>query len=168
MDLATQKTYRASATTEIILTSGSVQSPQILELSGIGNASILRQFGITPRIDLPSVGENYQDHLMVFETFEIPSSIETWDVLSDPVKNATAYEEYLQNRTGIYTAGITALAYLNASSFIDEATLQAWTHELDREFNATVPSASARAQYNIQRRRLSASSSEATLEYVTV
>lgn len=93
MDLATHKKYRVSATTEIILTAGSVQSPHILELSGIGNASLLQQFGITPRIDLPAVGENYQDHLMVFETFEIPSSIRTWDVLSDPVKNASAYEE---------------------------------------------------------------------------
>ncbi|EJD41731.1 FAD/NAD(P)-binding domain-containing protein [Auricularia subglabra TFB-10046 SS5] len=164
LDLTTRKSYAASATTEVIVSAGGVQSPQILELSGIGNRTLLNQFGIEAQIDLPAVGENYQDHLMVFETFEVPNTFETWDVLNDPVRNATEYAEYLHNRTGMYTAGINAISYMTASHFLDKKTLKAWVRELDREFNASSTSPGARAQYEIQRRRLSPDSKEATLE----
>jgi choline dehydrogenase-like flavoprotein len=50
---------------------GSFQTPQLLELSGIGNSTILRQFGITPLINLPSVGEGLQDHMLVPTTYEL-------------------------------------------------------------------------------------------------
>ncbi|OSX63020.1 hypothetical protein POSPLADRAFT_1141705, partial [Postia placenta MAD-698-R-SB12] len=52
--------YVANASREIILSAGTVQTPQILELSGIGNRSILEAQGIQTLIDLPSVGENLQ------------------------------------------------------------------------------------------------------------
>ena len=41
-----------------------VKSPHILELSGIGNRKILEPLGIPVQVDLPSVGENLQDHLI--------------------------------------------------------------------------------------------------------
>ena len=47
---------------EIILSAGSVQSPQLLELSGIGRPDLLKSFGIEPLHELSGVGENYQDH----------------------------------------------------------------------------------------------------------
>ncbi|NKI17123.1 choline dehydrogenase [Spongiibacter sp. KMU-166] len=50
---------------EIILCGGTINSPQLLELSGIGNADLLRSKGIIPVCDLPGVGENLQDHLTV-------------------------------------------------------------------------------------------------------
>ena len=48
---------------EIILAAGSIQSPQLLELSGIGNMSILKAAGIDVKVDNPNVGEHLQDHL---------------------------------------------------------------------------------------------------------
>ena len=50
---------------EIILSSGAINSPQLLQLSGIGNAEHLKRVGIDPKIDLKGVGENLQDHLDV-------------------------------------------------------------------------------------------------------
>jgi len=55
--------YSASASREVILSAGSVQSPQILELSGIGGSEVLSTAGITVKVDNPNVGENLQDHL---------------------------------------------------------------------------------------------------------
>ena len=52
----------ATANREVILAAGAVQSPQLLELSGIGQAELLRQHGIEVVRDLPGVGENYRDH----------------------------------------------------------------------------------------------------------
>ena len=52
----------AMASKEVILAAGAVQSPQLLELSGIGQAELLREHGIDVVLDLPGVGENYRDH----------------------------------------------------------------------------------------------------------
>jgi choline dehydrogenase len=51
---------------EIILCGGAINSPQLLQLSGVGSASLLRQLGLDVVHDLPGVGENLQDHLEVY------------------------------------------------------------------------------------------------------
>ena len=53
----------ARAGREIILSAGSVTSPRLLQLSGIGPAEHLKSLGITPLMDMPHVGGNLQDHL---------------------------------------------------------------------------------------------------------
>lgn len=57
-----EKTIEAGR--EVIVSAGTIQSPQLLELSGIGNPEILLQHGINPRHALPGVGENLQDHFI--------------------------------------------------------------------------------------------------------
>jgi choline dehydrogenase len=54
---------------EVILSAGALGSPQILELSGIGDPDRLRRAGIAPLHALPAVGENLQDHLGVYLTY---------------------------------------------------------------------------------------------------
>jgi choline dehydrogenase-like flavoprotein len=76
---------------DVIVSAGSVQSPHILELSGIGNKTILEAAGVQSVIDLPGVGENYQDHAITTSLFKIPNKVETWDVFANPVPNATAF-----------------------------------------------------------------------------
>ncbi|SHN42597.1 GMC family oxidoreductase [Cryptosporangium aurantiacum] len=56
-------TYRASR--EVVLTAGTVASPQLLLLSGVGPADELRPHGITPVLDLPGVGANLHDHVQI-------------------------------------------------------------------------------------------------------
>ena len=51
---------------EIILCSGAINSPQLLQLSGVGNAEELKAVGVEPVVNLPGVGENLQDHLEVY------------------------------------------------------------------------------------------------------
>jgi choline dehydrogenase len=59
------------ATREIVLAAGAVQSPQLLELSGVGQPDRLRGLGIDVRHELPGVGENLQDHYVSRATFRI-------------------------------------------------------------------------------------------------
>ena len=56
---------RVAARRSVILCGGSINSPQLLELSGIGNPAVLEPLGITTRHALPGVGENLQDHLTI-------------------------------------------------------------------------------------------------------
>jgi choline dehydrogenase len=59
------------ATREVILAAGAVQSPQLLELSGVGQSELLRSHGIPVVHELPGVGENLQDHYMARLTYRI-------------------------------------------------------------------------------------------------
>ena len=51
---------------EVILCGGAINSPQLLQLSGIGPAEVLADAGVEPVVDVPGVGENLQDHLEVY------------------------------------------------------------------------------------------------------
>ena len=55
--------FTINATREVILSGGALNSPQLLMLSGIGEAAQLKDNGIDPVVDLPGVGKNLQDHL---------------------------------------------------------------------------------------------------------
>ena len=66
--------HEARAGREVILCAGAVQSPQLLELSGIGDASRLRDLGIEVAHHLPGVGENYQDHYIVRQTWKVTTA----------------------------------------------------------------------------------------------
>jgi choline dehydrogenase len=55
--------HRAQAARAVILSAGSINSPQLLQLSGIGDPDLLRRIGIQPRHAAPAVGRNLQDHL---------------------------------------------------------------------------------------------------------
>ncbi|HEV2609321.1 MAG TPA: GMC family oxidoreductase N-terminal domain-containing protein [Noviherbaspirillum sp.] len=65
------KEWFAEAVRETISTAGAVGSPQILQLSGIGPASLLQQHGIPVVVDAPGVGENLQDHLQLRMAFRV-------------------------------------------------------------------------------------------------
>jgi choline dehydrogenase len=73
--------WRADATRETILTAGAVGSPQLLQLSGIGPAALLREHGITPVVDAPGVGDNLQDHLQLRMVFKV-EGVKTLNILS--------------------------------------------------------------------------------------
>lgn len=51
---------------EVILSGGAFNTPQLLQLSGIGDSEHLKSLGIEPRVHLPGVGENFEDHLEVY------------------------------------------------------------------------------------------------------
>jgi choline dehydrogenase len=74
------KLKRSVKAREVILCGGAINSPQLLQLSGIGNAEELKALGIDPVVDLPGVGENLQDHLEVYIQHESkqPVSIAPW------------------------------------------------------------------------------------------
>ena len=64
----------ASAAREVVLASGSVGSPQILQLSGIGPGALLRDHGIDVAHELPGVGENLQDHLQIRAVYKVQNA----------------------------------------------------------------------------------------------
>ncbi len=89
----------ARAAREVILSCGAINSPQLLQLSGIGPAHVLRSQGITPLIDNPAVGGHLQDHLGVTYYFKATQPTLNERLHSLPARLAVALE-YLATRRG--------------------------------------------------------------------
>ena len=62
--------YQVHAKREVILAAGTIHSPQVLQLSGIGPKSLLQSAGIAVEVELPGVGQNFQDHPQLNMTFQ--------------------------------------------------------------------------------------------------
>jgi choline dehydrogenase len=93
------ESHFARANREVILCAGAVNSPQLLQLSGIGPARIFSAHGIEPLLDNPSVGGHLQDHLAVVYSFKA-SRPTLNDELHSPFRQALAGARYLITRGG--------------------------------------------------------------------
>lgn len=94
---------RALARAEVILAGGTINSPQLLQLSGIGPASVLRQMGVEPVHDLPGVGENLQDHFAVAATFRLREGVGSINEMTRGTRFLREAARYLFGRTGLLT-----------------------------------------------------------------
>ncbi len=91
---------RIEAREEIILCAGAIGSPQILQVSGIGDGSHLQSLGVDVIVDSPEVGQNLQDHLQIRAVYKTHKPVTLNDELSNPLQKAKAGLQYLVNRTG--------------------------------------------------------------------
>jgi len=88
------------AKAEVILSAGSIGSPQILQLSGVGPGALLQRYGITVVHDAPGVGANLQDHLQIRAVFKV-RGVQTLNTLAHSVwGKARIGLEYALNRSG--------------------------------------------------------------------
>ncbi len=85
---------------ELILAAGAIGTPQLLQLSGIGPAPLLRQHGIEVRHELPGVGENLQDHLQIRTAFRIQGAATLNERQAKLSGKALIALEYAFRRTG--------------------------------------------------------------------
>ena len=89
-----------SATREVILCAGSIGSPQLLQLSGIGPAALLQGQGIAVEQDLPGVGANLQDHLQIRAVFKV-QGVQTLNTMANSLwGKARIGLEYALKRSG--------------------------------------------------------------------
>ncbi|KAH9054134.1 aryl-alcohol-oxidase from pleurotus Eryingii [Lactarius vividus] len=92
--------YTINATQEIILSAGAVATPQLLQLSGIGDPTVLRRVGIEPLVSLPDVGKNLQDHTILPNVWEINASFTPDDYARNATALAEATQQWQTTRTG--------------------------------------------------------------------
>jgi len=95
-----------TARREVILSAGALQSPQLLQLSGIGPPTLLQGFGIPVVHGLAGVGENLQDHLQARVIFRCTKPITTNDILSSPWRKLAMGLEFAVARRGPMAVGI--------------------------------------------------------------
>ena len=101
--------FTISANREIILSTGSIGSPQLLQVSGIGNSDKLKKLGIDVVHELNGVGENLQDHLMFRPIYKIQKLKSLNKKINSLFGNLLIGLEYVFNRSGPMTIGASQL-----------------------------------------------------------
>jgi len=169
---------------EIIVCGGSVQSPQLLEVSGIGNPDILKAAGIEVKVDSPNVGENLQEHMsessllsspehrqppltlhtvtaMILEID--PSIVTPEDLRADPVLAAAADKEYALSQSGPRTAIPSSVSYLPFAQFVDPRQLKDYSARFLAESKASTDRSTPRDKILVD--RLSSPKNLGQIEY---
>ena len=133
------QTVLVTANREVILSAGAINSPQILQLSGIGPADLLRSHGIEVIRDAP-VGENLQDHLQIRAVFKV-NGTQTLNTLANSLFGRLKIgAEYLLNRSGpmsmspsqlgAFTRSDPARAHANLEYHVQPLSLEAFGEDL--------------------------------------
>jgi choline dehydrogenase len=115
----------ATAAAEVILAGGAVNSPQLLELSGVGQGALLRGHGIEVRVDSPGVGENLQDHYMIGMQWRLKRGIVSLNELSHGVRLAGEALKYLATGKGLFSYAVAHIvAFARSRPELDQPDLQ--------------------------------------------
>jgi choline dehydrogenase len=118
------KKVEASATREVILSGGAVNSPQTLLLSGIGDPEILKRFDIPVVMDLKGVGKNLQDHLDASIQYESTQPITLYSQ-ANPLNALKTGLQYMLLGTGLATGqGLESGAFLKSRPDLETPDLQ--------------------------------------------
>ena len=93
----------ARARKEVLVSGGAYNSPQLLQLSGVGPEDLLRQHGIEVVLDAPGVGHDLQDHLQVRVVMRCSQAITLNDIVNNPFRKVMTGLRYAAFRTGPLT-----------------------------------------------------------------
>src|SRR5439155_23727937 len=97
--------YSAYAGGDVILAGGAFNSPQLLQLSGLGPAALLKSFGIDVIADMPGVGADLQDHLQIRMQYRCTEPITMNDVINSARHRVGAGLRYALSRKGLLAIG---------------------------------------------------------------
>jgi choline dehydrogenase len=103
-----KRTVRAKA--EVILAGGAINSPQLLQLSGVGPAALLAEHGIPVVSDLPGVGENLQDHYVIAQQYRLKADVVSVNEMSKGLRFVGETLKYLTQRKGLLTLSAAHIA----------------------------------------------------------
>ncbi len=142
------ETVEVGAIAEVILSAGAIGSPQIMQLSGLGDPSFLKSLGIEPVADLPGVGGNLQDHLQIRTVFKVTGA-KTLNALTASLFGKVAIGmEYALKRSGpmsmspsqlgAFTRSDDSQPYANLEYHVQPLSLEAFGQPLHREPAFTV------------------------------
>jgi choline dehydrogenase len=110
---------QARASREVILAGGAFNTPQLLQLSGIGPADLLRRHGIPVRVDLPGVGANLQDRYEVTVVLRMKEPFSSFKdaTLAPPAEGAEPDPQFKQwlGGQGVYTTNGAVMSFIKRS-----------------------------------------------------
>ncbi|KAJ5880682.1 Dehydrogenase citC [Penicillium subrubescens] len=120
------KDYEVTAKREVVVCGGTLKSPQILELSGIGDPEVLKAAGVECKVANPAIGANFQDHSITFAVYETqPGTITLDSFYQNPEIMQGAQKQYVETGGGPLSCTSTMQGFFPAKSVLSEAELEA-------------------------------------------
>jgi choline dehydrogenase len=99
------ETRTAAIGRELVLSGGAINSPQLLQLSGVGPGTLLQQHGIEVVADIPGVGASLQDHYQIRNVYECTRKLSVNDEVRSPLHKVAAALRWAVYRTGPLSIG---------------------------------------------------------------
>lgn len=136
--------YQVAATTEVLLCAGTIQSPRLLELSGIGDPHVLTTAGIDCLLPLPETGNNLREHPMTSMTYELAPGQVSLDSLFDPATALSAKQQLLgtDDESSSLNGAMGLAGFLPYASLVSPPEVASTVSQIMREDvpeNQTVP-----------------------------
>ncbi|CAI4211169.1 unnamed protein product [Parascedosporium putredinis] len=123
---------------EVVVSSGAVHTPQVLQRSGIGHREVLEAAGVEVKVELPGVGFNLQDHSHYSISFNFTTNLtpNPNDLGTDAEFTQQALEQWREDKSGPHSANVNAGAFLPLSFVSDRSAeiLDAWLAQDAAEF----------------------------------
>ncbi|KAK7449192.1 hypothetical protein VKT23_013338 [Stygiomarasmius scandens] len=142
------KKYVVNVRKEVILSAGSLKSPQILELSGVGNKALLEKLGVPVTLDLPQVGENLMDHPVNISDFKVKDGLETLDTLTLDEKFLAKHKQlYDSKHTGAFTYTPRITGAFPLQELVSSETYQSMREDLNKTLKEMTLTPLQKAQY---------------------
>tara|TARA_E500000331_G_scaffold103714_1_gene100520 strand:- start:44 stop:1660 length:1617 start_codon:yes stop_codon:yes gene_type:complete len=119
------KLHKVYCNNEVILSAGAIASPQILELSGIGNEDILNKYEIQVKHNLPAVGEHFQDHFMARLQWKLKLKKASYNYLGRGINKYNEIAKYILRKKGLFSMpAASIIAFLKTQNYLESPDIQ--------------------------------------------
>lgn len=122
--------YSVKASKEVILSGGVINSPQLLELSGIGDPEILKAAGVDCKIENKRVGANFQDHVLGGMLYDLKDGVISMDSMHKEEYAAQMQEQYEKNHNGLLGSPGMLMGFVSYASLVSKEQLDATIKEI--------------------------------------
>lgn len=142
------KGHRVHATREVVLSAGVIQSPQLLELSGIGDPEVLKAAGVDCVVENRGVGANFQDHVLGGLLYYLKPDVTSLDALHGEEFMKMQQDVYEKTQKGPFASPGMMMGFVSYASLVSPEELEATVDEIKQKSMAKT--AFAKAQEKVR------------------
>lgn len=147
------KTYKLEANKEVILSAGVIQTPQLLELSGIGDPEVLKAAGVDCLVENKGVGENFQDHVLGGLLYDLKPGVPSLDDMHT-VDFAKAQQEiYDKTQEGPLGSPGMMMGFCSYASLVGPEVVEETIKEIEKNSHAKTKFAKAQEKVIVDQLR---------------
>ena len=141
------RNFQVNAKQEVVLSTGVIQTPQLLELSGIGDPKVLEKAGVPCMVENPRVGANFQDHVLGGLLYDLIPGVESMDALHGEEFAKMQQDVYEKEAKGLYANPGMCMGFVSYASLVTPAELEAAITEIKK--NSLAQTKFEKAQENV-------------------
>lgn len=127
------KRHLVKAAKEVVLSTGVIQTPQLLELSGIGDPEVLKKAGVECVIENRSVGANFQDHVLGGMLFDLKEGVKSMDALHGEDYAKVQQDIYDKTHDGPYGSPGMLMGFVSYASLVSKSQVEQTVNEIQEK-----------------------------------